>query len=479
MTGQRKQGFAVEPGERRDLNILVRIVLLGGSTYKSGFFRQLVKCMVFFAAGPRGEHQGVPKYRTGRWSLAFLRAVVDTIEHRKQGVEPDERGVTKIQAHNVELAGAPIWGGFFHFLLKFITCESQAVAAAERDTSRPPTAPAESAPSSPPEHKPAAPVDEDWLFKPPAVWKGHDVTDLPKKVRHFVEEQRRLCQPASVYVCDGSSEENEAIIAFMIKLGLAVPLKKHTNCMCPVESPLSRLGVQVTDSPYVVASMRIMTRMGAKPLAATKDKEFVKCVHSMGRPLPLKEPLVSNWPCNPEKTIISHIPHDNEIVSFGSGYGGNSLLAKKCFALRIGCNLGRREGWLAEHMLTNTIFTNVAETSDGDVWWEGLDLPPPDVTIKSWKNEPNWKPGDKSKTAAHPNARFCTPAGQCPIIDPAWEDPKGVPVSAIIFGGRRPEGVPLVFEAFNWNHGVFLGACMRSETTAAAEHKGKRSFSFF
>ncbi|XP_077485396.1 uncharacterized protein LOC144095591 [Amblyomma americanum] len=132
MTGQRKQGFAVVPGERRDLNILVRIVLLGGSTYKSGFFRQLVKCMVFFAAGPRGEHQGVPKYRTGRWSLAFLRAVVDTIEHRKQGVEPDERGVTKIQAHNVELAGAPIWGGFFHFLLKFITCESQAVAAAER-----------------------------------------------------------------------------------------------------------------------------------------------------------------------------------------------------------------------------------------------------------------------------------------------------------------------------------------------------------
>ncbi|KAH7978805.1 hypothetical protein HPB49_006783 [Dermacentor silvarum] len=120
---------------------------------------------------------------------------------------------------------------------------------------------------------------------------------------------------------------------------------------------------------------------------------------------------------------------------------------------------------------TNTIFTNVAETSDGGVWWEGLDMPPPDVSIKSWKGEPNWKPGDKTKTAAHPNARFCTPAGQCPIIDPAWEDPKGVPISAIIFGGRRPEGVPLVFEAFNWSHGVFLGACMRSETTAAAEHK--------
>lgn len=499
------------------------------------------------------------------------------------------------------------------------------------ETSKPPPASEPGpAPHPPSEHKPAAPADEDWVFKPPALWKGHDMVDLPKKVRHFVEEQRRLCQPASVYVCDGSMEENEAVIAFMIKLGLTVPLRKHTNCylvrtdprdvarvegrtciatarqeetspipapgvkgilgnwiapeelrkilsecmpgcmkgrtmfvipfsMCPVESPLSRLGVQVTDSPYVVASMRIMTRMGAKPLAATKDKEFVKCVHSMGRPLPLKEPLVSNWPCNPEKTIISHIPHDNEIISFGSGYGGNSLLAKKCFALRIGCNLGRREGWLAEHMLvlgittpsgsksyivgafpsacgktnlamitptlpgyraecvgddiawlyfdengvmravnpengffgvcpgtsmktnpnammtiqTNTIFTNVAETSDGDVWWEGLDMPPPDITIKSWKGEPNWKPGDKSKTAAHPNSRFCTPAGQCPIIDPAWEDPKGVPVSAIIFGGRRPEGVPLVFEAFNWNHGVFLGACMRSETTAAAEHKAK------
>ncbi|CAN8025007.1 unnamed protein product, partial [Ixodes persulcatus] len=329
--------------------------------------------------------------------------------------------------------------------------------------------------------------------------------------------------------------------------------------MCPVDSPLSRLGIEVTDSPYVVASMRIMTHMGVKALEATRAKDFVKCVHSTGRPLPLTDPLVNNWPCNPEKTIISHIPHDNEVVSFGSGYGGNSLLAKKCFALRIGSVLGKREGWLAEHMLilgitspngtktyivgafpsacgktnlamitptlpgyraecvgddiawlyfdeegimravnpengffgvapgttmktnpnammtiqTNTIFTNVAETSDGGVWWEGLDPPPPEVSILSWKGEANWKPGDKSKTAAHPNARFCAPAGQCPIIDPAWQDPKGVPISAIIFGGRRPEGVPLVFEAFNWEHGVFLGASMRSEATAAAEHKGK------
>ncbi|XP_029842784.2 phosphoenolpyruvate carboxykinase, cytosolic [GTP] isoform X1 [Ixodes scapularis] len=473
-------------------------------------------------------------------------------------------------------------------------------------------------------------TDADWVFRPPPLWKSLDLSELPRKVRHFVEEQRRLCQPANVYVCNGSFEENDLIVAFMMKLGMAVQLKKHANCyvvrtdprdvarvegrtyiatskredtapipapgaksvlgnwispeelrkvladrmpgcmrgrtmfvipfsMCPVDSPLSRLGIEVTDSPYVVASMRIMTHMGVKALEAIRAKDFVKCVHSTGRPLPLTDPLVSNWPCNPEKTIISHIPHDNEVVSFGSGYGGNSLLAKKCFALRIGSVLGKREGWLAEHMLilgitspngtktyivgafpsacgktnlamitptlpgyraecvgddiawlyfdeegimravnpengffgvapgttmktnpnammtiqTNTIFTNVAETSDGGVWWEGLDLPPPEVSILSWKREANWKPGDKSKTAAHPNARFCAPAGQCPIIDPAWQDPKGVPISAIIFGGRRPEGVPLVFEAFNWEHGVFLGASMRSEATAAAEHKGK------
>ncbi|KAG0438474.1 hypothetical protein HPB47_016997 [Ixodes persulcatus] len=440
-------------------------------------------------------------------------------------------------------------------------------------------------------------TDADWVFRPPPFWKSLDMSELPRKVRHFVEEQRRLCQPANVYVCNGTFEENDLIIAFMMKLGMAVQLKKHANCylvrtdprdvarvegrtyiatskredtvpipfpgaksvlgnwmspeelrrvladrmpgcmkgrtmfvipfsMCPVDSPLSRLGIEVTDSPYVVASMRIMTHMGVKALEATRAKDFVKCVHSTGRPLPLTDPLVNNWPCNPEKTIISHIPHDNEVVSFGSGYGGNSLLAKKCFALRIGSVLGKREGWLAEHMLilgitspngtktyivgafpsacgktnlamitptlpgyraecvgddiawlyfdeegimravnpengffgvapgttmktnpnammtiqTNTIFTNVAETSDGGVWWEGLDPPPPEVSILSWKGEANWKPGDKSKTAAHPNARFCAPAGQCPIIDPAWQDPKGVPISAIIFGGRRPEG---------------------------------------
>lgn len=297
------------------------------------------------------------------------------------------------------------------------------MAAQEVSKTPPPLPPPPPPPAAAPEPpKPAGPSDEDWVFKPPGLWKGHDVSDLPKKVRHFVEEQRRLCQPTNVYVCDGSIEEHEVIMAFMLKLGLCVQLKKQANCylvrtdprdvarvegrtciatarqeetvpipapgvksilgnwiapeelrkilaecmpgcmkgrtmfvipfcMCPVESPLSRLGIQVTDSPYVVASMRIMTRMGAKALAATKEKQFVKCVHSMGRPLPLKEPLINNWPCNPEKTIISHIPHDNEIVSFGSGYGGNSLLAKKCFALRIGCNLGKREGWLAEHML--------------------------------------------------------------------------------------------------------------------------------
>ncbi|XP_056594278.1 phosphoenolpyruvate carboxykinase [GTP], mitochondrial [Triplophysa dalaica] len=328
--------------------------------------------------------------------------------------------------------------------------------------------------------------------------------------------------------------------------------------MGPVNSSLAKFGVQVTDSPYVVASMGIMTRMGTPVLQKlTEGAEFVRCQHSLGRPLPLKAPLVNSWPCNPEKVLISHLPDTRQILSFGSGYGGNSLLGKKCFALRIASRIAKDEGWLAEHMLIlgitnpqgvkryiaaafpsacgktnlammkpalpgwkvecvgddiawmkfdsqgklrainpengffgvapgtslktnphamatisrNTVFTNVGETSDGGVWWEGLEPPAPGIKLTDWHGN-SWKYGDSS-LCAHPNSRFCTPASQCPIVDPQWESDEGVPIDAIVFGGRRPEGVPLVYESFNWRHGVFVGASMRSESTAAAEHKGK------
>jgi phosphoenolpyruvate carboxykinase (GTP) len=336
--------------------------------------------------------------------------------------------------------------------------------------------------------------------------------------------------------------------------------------MGPIGSPFSKIGIEVTDSPYVAASMRIMTRMGSSVLEALATErsagsgggDFVGCVHSVGKPIPFKSPLIANWPCDPQRTIITHLPERNQIASFGSGYGGNSLLGKKCLALRLGSILGRREGWLAEHMVimgitppsgkkryfaaafpsacgktnlamlqptlpgykvecvgddiawmrfdsqgqlrainpengffgvapgtsrkTNpiameliqhdTMFTNVAETSAGGVYWEGLEEETPsDVTITDWRYKA-WTPGS-GKPAAHPNSRFCSPARNLPILDPAFEDSAGVPIDAIIFGGRRPKGVPLVYEAFNWDHGVFVGSSMRSEATAAAEHKGK------
>uniref|UniRef100_UPI001939D600 phosphoenolpyruvate carboxykinase, cytosolic [GTP]-like isoform X1 n=1 Tax=Styela clava TaxID=7725 RepID=UPI001939D600 len=329
--------------------------------------------------------------------------------------------------------------------------------------------------------------------------------------------------------------------------------------MGPLGGSISKYGIQLTDSQYVCASMRIMTRVTPQVLDyINSGEDFVKCLHSVGAPLPLKRELVNNWPCNPDQVLVSHIPAQNEIMSYGSGYGGNSLLGKKCFALRIGSTIAKREGWLAEHMLilgitnpegvkkyvvaafpsacgktnlammqpslpgwkvecvgddiawmkfdedgrlrainpengffgvapgtsnktnpnamktcmTNTVFTNVAETSDGGVYWEGMDEKLDDgVQIKSWLNE-IWEPGNP-KPAAHPNSRFCAPAAQCPAMDPNWESPEGVPIDAIIFGGRRPKGVPLVYESFDWEHGVFIGAAMRSESTSAAEFKGK------